>query len=72
MAYILLALLAAVTSAQPGYLLFQTQFAYESPTNQRDGLFMNVDLFDENREFLSQLFICNTCTFSYYFSDGPY
>ena len=30
---------------------------------------MNVDLFDESGEFLSQLFICNTCTFSYYFSD---
>lgn len=61
-------LLHTLVSAQ--FLLFETKIALDSPTSQRDGLVNNINLYDSNGVFLQQLFICNTCTISYYFSDA--
>lgn len=33
---------------------------------------MNLDLFSASGEKVELLYICNTCTFTYYFDDGPY
>lgn len=68
---IVFALLAALALAQD-YLQFLTQISFNKEINQRDGLNLNLDLFTSSGEYLELLFICNTCTFSYYFSDGPY
>jgi len=38
-----------------------------------DGLITDVALYNgTNDEFISQLFICTSCRFTYIFSDGPY
>lgn len=46
--------------------------ATTGPLEQRDGLTFNVALYNKTGGYISDLYLCNSCYFSYYFSDGPY
>ena len=38
-----------------------------------DGIVMDIDLYNSTTgEKLEELFLCNTCAFTYIFDDGPY
>lgn len=54
------------------YFTFATTMATTGPLEQRDGLSFNIALYNSTKEHISDLYLCNTCQFSYIFSDGPY